>query len=225
MSEISIDFAWACDPAGYKLVVGKPLTGDELTTPMLGALRVLNVDRRRPRRVVRLGTKAFGNRPLEVTDLYLRFAELAKTPEGALTFVTRYGPLTDAGHHRDGELVAAITAHAQEISDCISILGKDARGLAPFIAHGRFASLADIEAGLYFERDLDRRRLILRPKTLLDAIWLQFAQAAAGGANITKCRQCGSWFEVGTKSGRRSDAKFCSPQHRYEFNNSQRRRK
>jgi hypothetical protein len=67
-------------------------------------------------------------------------------------------------------------------------------------------------------------RLRVSPRSLLDALWLQLGQKLSDGGVIRQCEQCGGWFEAGPGSGRRSDAKFCSDEHRVIFNSRRRSR-
>jgi hypothetical protein len=45
--------------------------------------------------------------------------------------------------------------------------------------------------------------LILRPKSLKDALWLQFAQAVTRGTNFEQCIRCKKWFQLGTKNSQK----------------------
>jgi hypothetical protein len=62
-----------------------------------------------------------------------------------------------------------------------------------------------------------------RAQTLLDAIWLQLADALSVNAEIHRCLQCEMWFPAGRGFGRRQDAKFCSAEHQILFNNQKRK--
>ncbi|HET8920663.1 MAG TPA: hypothetical protein VFN27_13400, partial [Xanthobacteraceae bacterium] len=57
---------------------------------------------------------------------------------------------------------------------------------------------------------------------LLDAIWLQLAEALSGDAQIRRCLQCGAWFAAGANFGRRRETKFCSDEHRILYNSLKR---
>ncbi len=53
------------------------------------------------------------------------------------------------------------------------------------------------------------------PKTLLAALWVQFAMAVEGDRQYHQCDQCGLWFEVAGErrvgaNEKREGAKFCS---------------
>lgn len=59
--------------------------------------------------------------------------------------------------------------------------------------------------------DQDRTRLDLRvvPRSLIGALWLQFARAVDGDRRFMTCVQCGRWMEL-SPDVRRSDARTCS---------------
>jgi hypothetical protein len=51
--------------------------------------------------------------------------------------------------------------------------------------------------------------LVLSPKNLLGALWLQFAQAISGNKIFRECDECSTWFEV-SKSAFRVNRMYCS---------------
>jgi hypothetical protein len=67
-------------------------------------------------------------------------------------------------------------------------------------------------------------RMVLTANSLMDGLWLQLAQKVAGQATFMTCKlpSCRRIFEVGSSSGRRLDARFCSDSHRIEFNSRKR---
>lgn len=52
-------------------------------------------------------------------------------------------------------------------------------------------------------------QITFRPKNLLGAMWLQFAQAMAHNYEIKICRGCGRPFQTGAGTTRRADATTC----------------
>jgi hypothetical protein len=56
---------------------------------------------------------------------------------------------------------------------------------------------------LYHPRER-RLRVHLVPKGLLGFLWLQFADALAGGKRFGRCRECQTWFAVGPGEARKS---------------------
>jgi hypothetical protein len=67
-------------------------------------------------------------------------------------------------------------------------------------------------------------RMVLTANSLMDGLWLQLGQKVAGLAKFQVCElpSCRQVFEVGSSSGRRLDARFCSDSHRIEFNSRKR---
>ncbi len=64
-----------------------------------------------------------------------------------------------------------------------------------------------------------RQRLTYRPPNLLAAMWLQLAEAVAGGFDFYSCDACGKFFQRG-QGGRRTDATTCSNACRQRKNRS-----
>jgi hypothetical protein len=84
--------------------------------------------------------------------------------------------------------------------------------------------VADLKASLMRDRASGTAVISLSPTTLLDALWLQLAQALSGGTQFRRCEKCNIPFSVGGK-GRRLVARFCSDKCRIDFNSLQRSRK
>jgi hypothetical protein len=53
-------------------------------------------------------------------------------------------------------------------------------------------------------------QLVIRPSSLLAALWLQFAQAVAANYQLRICQGCGKYFQVGAGALKRADATTCS---------------
>jgi hypothetical protein len=61
--------------------------------------------------------------------------------------------------------------------------------------------------------DVERGSRILQivPRSLLGAMWLQFAQTIDGKRSHKPCKECSTWFEVSTEdTGKRVNREFCS---------------
>jgi len=204
MTRLVIEFDWVRDPKGYHL--------DEKG------------------RVVRNGK---GNtpkdqepcRPLSSTDTLFRvFAHMATTPEGVLEFVQRYGPLTWMGWDATkGEQVALVIHHARGMSQILeSRAGGWKRRLPP--DDRETGPPSSVDAWVVWDRTAKEFKWKIRPKTLLDALWLQLGQWLTLGIQIRACQHCGEWFEAGRGTGRRADAKFCSDEHKIAFHSLKRSR-
>jgi len=181
------------DPKGYHLAETEPL-------------KLL--------RIVRNGgprDKLVYCRPLDRSRTLFRiFATSATTPEGLLKFVQRYGPITLEGNEK-GDLVGYAIRKAQLMQDTLRWharqRGSDKPSLDSVTLHARLDW--DEKGSLSFK---------LRPNSLVDGLWLQFAQEVTRGVHIRACKHCGDLFETGVGTGRRLDAKFCSDKHRIAFN-------
>jgi hypothetical protein len=206
MTQLVIEFDWVRDPKGYHL--------DEKG------------------RVVRNGKGHTAKdqelcRPLSSTDTLFRiFAHMATTPEGVLDFVQRYGPLTwDGWDATKGELVRRVIPHAQRMSQILeSRAGKWKRPGFPE-DHRETGAPSSVDAWVVWDRTAKEFKWSLRPKTLLDALWLQLGQWLTLGTQIRGCQHCGQLFEAGRGTGRRADAKFCSDEHKIAFHSLKRSRK
>lgn len=208
MSRIAIEFEWAMDPKGYRLAeTGRP--------KML--------------RVVRNGT---GNKPEDLrlfrplaSDLLFKiFANLARTPDGVLELVSRFGSLTYEGWDpTKGEPVNWVMRDADQMRQVFRFWDGDREQSRlfgpPFIGPG-----SSLDAMVVWDPAAKALRWELRPKSLLDALWLQLGQALTTGVQIRQCEHCRDWFKVGQGTGRRLDAKFCCDEHRIAFNSLKRSR-
>ena len=169
------------------------------------------------RRIVASGVKQETYKPFERHEnLFGEFASIAKTAEGLLDFVTKFGPLTLEGLDEQGEDVAAGVAAAQSMAQLLQTAER------PGPAH-LFGERRSIHLTLQIA-DTGSGRLLpsVVPDTLLDAIWLQLAEALSGDAQIRRCLQCGAWFAAGANFGRRRETKFCSDEHRILYNSLKR---
>jgi hypothetical protein len=208
MARIPIELDWARDPKGYRLAVtGRPKVP----------------------RIVRNGTGQGPENlqaiwPLSTDLLFKIFANTAKTPEGVLDFVRRFGPLTWAGWSAtEGEPVSYAISDADHMRQVLRYWASNhPQPNEPFVPQtGRPVSL---DAMVVWDPAAKALRWELRPKTLLDGLWLQLGQELMTGVQIRQCERCGDWFEAGRGTGRRLDAKFCSDEHRVAFNSLKRSR-
>ena len=149
---------------------------------------------------------------------------MATTPEGVLEFVQRYGPLTYGGWDATkGEQVALVIHHARGMSQILeSRAGGWKRRLPP--DDRETGPPSSVDAWVVWDRTAKEFKWKIRPKTLLDALWLQLGQWLTLGIQIRACQQCGQWFEAGRGTGRRANAKFCSDEHKIFFHSLERSR-
>lgn len=143
-----------------------------------------------PARVVGNGGKPIRTKPMRIETLFVQFSKI-ETPEDVLRFVQTHGSLTRKGK---GDVVEEVIAEARDMR------GRVRKAL------GRLIVSIDTTG--------DQTRLKVRPACLLDAIWLQYAQA---NTRSQECLQCGERFLVGAEAGKRADAKYCSTECRVRF--------
>lgn len=201
----TLQLEWWKDPKGYHLAE-------------VGRLKLL--------RVVRNGhtrDKLVPCRPLDSSHtLFGIFANTATTPEGVLAFVERFGPLTVFGHD-EGDLVNDVIHRAVNMRDTFKwISAQPRRRMA--CEESFFGPGVTLHAWLEWDPVSNSPVWQFHPSTLIDGLWLQFAQAVTRGVHIQTCMHCGDLFETGPGTGRRLDAKFCSDEHRIAFNSLKRSR-
>src|SRR5262249_28653718 len=187
---------WWRDPKGYRLIPAKP-------TPSGKSLMDVYMVDIEPARIVRRGGKLQSYRPLEhFPDLFDRFINMATSETGVLTFVEKFGPLTNDGHRDKGDVVPEIIDQAQAMVQ---------PGLARPLNKLNVMIIANA----------NEMRLKISPSCLIDALWLQLAQA---NTRSRQCPQCHRPFLIGVAVGRRKDAQFCSDECRIKFNSLARSR-
>ena len=83
---------------------------------------------------------------------------------------------------------------------------------------------AGVTPGLVLDPNAEPRFYVV-PRTLLGAMWLQFAEAISQQKDYRRCRNCHTPFEISTgrTTGSRSDRTFCTVACKTEFHNQKRR--
>ena len=193
-----IEFRMDVDKKGYRCVA---------TTPKLGrGQSYLDVPTRhlQPERIVGRGGGRIAKRLSEYPTLYTEFANVRGDVQ-LLAFITEYGSLTSKNE------IPKLLEAAEDMRDWLS------REKSPL------RSVTDLKASLIRDRSSGNAVITYSPTTLLDALWLQLAQALSGGTQFRRCEKCNIRFPVGGK-GRRLVARFCSDQCRIEFNSLKRSR-
>jgi hypothetical protein len=243
MASLHIDFEWWRDPAGYRMaeketgpnvVYHAPQNRPLRDLPALPGqwglayhpfgIRVLRgLNQPNPLHVYREGGTLSLYRPLDLlSSIYAEFSKV-RSADDVLYFIERFGPLTRDGLDiSKGELVDGVLAHSDAMRDLFIVLSGDRARRAKLIADLRTSPFAELDITLELDPASEDLKLRLCPTSLLDAIWLQAAQELSSGAAVRQCQHCGDWFETGPQTGRRSDAKFCSDEHRIVFNSLKR---
>jgi hypothetical protein len=147
----------------------------------------------------------------EFPDLYERFTKI-RSEADAIKFVRAYGPLTVEGLNGKGDIIQIIQGQARNM----------ARGWP--VAYG-LLGLPEPHVPLYATLAADQNgfHLKIEPASLLDALWLQFAEAVSRGL-ANRCKQCNRLFATGPDAGRRRGAEFCSEQCKIKFHSLKRSR-
>jgi hypothetical protein len=186
------EFTWSRDPNGYQLWDSE-------------------------RRIVASGGALETYKPLEHNEnLFGEFASISPIPRGVLNFITEFGPLTVDGLRGSGEDVAAALEEARSMAELLRAVGE---GQSPAQLPSQ---CRPIRLSLKIGDPESGSMVTMVPETLLDAIWLQAAEALSGGAQIRRCLQCNAWFAAGPGFGRRRETKFCSDAHRILYNSLKR---
>jgi hypothetical protein len=180
MTDLIFDFTWYKDRKGYRLV---PAT---LPARKPGQ-SVLDVAVPRPARIVRKGGALEAYQPLKIDKMFEQFIKLG-TEDAVFKFVKAYGPLTHDGLRGRGERVPFVLDQVNEMHKPTGVLPLNKLNASIVAKNGE-------------------TRLRVSPTCLLDAIWLQLAQA---NTRSSRCPQCREWFLSGIGSGLRAKARFCS---------------
>jgi hypothetical protein len=201
MDESPFRFVWPVDQEGYEIEHVK------LEEPRgLGMEREYDVIRTK-------GGPLRFYKPLDEHDLWLRFADACKTAEGVLSFVNKFGLLTQSPERVDSFLgTAAIISRISDrlqAEDRVAAVKLFAESGLPTMKEGIFWYAARPEV---FE-------IRLVPLRLRDALLHQAGEAISGNRRFRRCRNegCPNWFRLGPHTdsgqGRRTYTarrEFCS---------------
>ena len=161
-------------------------------------------------------------RPIEqLPGLYLELAKSEPTLDGHVAFAKKYGLLT----HRERESTTQWPELIDNVSKLITRIGNptewpiDGGKYIPYEA-GRFT----LRFGPRGNRP-DEIGTGIVPRNLYTALILQCVLSRSGGAEIRACKACGTLFEIGGNSGRRSHREFCSDKCRFDYSHRKREKK
>jgi len=206
MPDLTFDFTWYKDLKGYRLIPAKPLK----LRPGRSILDAKVADIQ-PARIVRNGGALQSYRPFDsFPNLFQYFINVPRSEKGVLEFVERFGPLTYEGLQRDGDVVPSVIDQAEEMLQ---------------VMRGRIIAMPLNKLNAAVVTDHNDMRLKVSPECLLDALWLQLAQAKSGPANFRECLQCHDLFMAGQAYERRADDRFCTDRCRIEHNSLERTRR
>jgi hypothetical protein len=162
-------------------------------------------------RIVAKGVAVESYQPLDkFPDLYARFADI-RSQDDAAKFIRTFGPLTEEGLPKGkGDDLFDVLRQAQ----CMA-----AGNLLVFTQLNPV--FTQLNASLVAERD--GLHLKIAPTNLLEALWLQFAQAVSKGL-ANRCKQCEALFATGPDAKRRRGAEFCSIECKTKYHSLKRSR-
>ena len=218
MSRLIIGFEWQRDANGYNLADPAPWPASSPWRPD-SIIPVVGIIPAEGRRLVPNGGKQHSYQPLKFFDtLYRHFARI-ETEDQALEFANKWGLLTK----RDGsEEVKTFLQEADFFRKALKQSHPSRKKNIPeFNIEVRSPVFANLTASIIIDAS-GRPKLDILPNNLLDALWLQLAQTLASGTDIRTCQLCGQYFEVGSGSKKRLDARFCSDEHRVQFHSRRR---
>jgi hypothetical protein len=93
------------------------------------------------------------------------------------------------------------------------------KGAAPWVENLGRDGIGEIQ--MLFDKH-GALRPVLKPTSLISGLFWQLINSKRAGAQYRTCQYCAVIFQVGVGSGRRADAKFCSDEHKKEFNSRKR---
>jgi hypothetical protein len=225
---------WARDARGYRLVEAIPaaLLPENPLMPEGWRFRHPIVPER-PQRIVRHGGTLIPYQPTATLDLIFReFINTDPTPEGILGFVNRFGPLTRSGNqYVEGEGEKMIGDPVEWVIDSLNFmietLATDARDKEAHRFLGRALGadgirLNGIEVRLVFDERTQSPRILQVPGDLWTALYLRLFEVQLSDIALRRCGHCNALFTAGLGTGRHLNAKFCSDEHRIQFNSLKR---
>jgi hypothetical protein len=151
--------------------------------------------------------------------LYLRFAELDGSEEACLRFAQAWGLLLSE-KQTEGERLSDWRDSIREMKNAVSALGaldEQPGGIVRRAKPGAMAKITTLDVLLRSGDQGSRPALVLKPRHLQDAMYLQLGKFVAGDGSVGVCKQCNGWFERGAGDSRRSIAIFCSEKCKNRF--------
>src|SRR5215217_2213909 len=191
---IAIDFEWQRDELGYDLVPTPPPDPGTLSVPVIrtrpGMSQAEKLDRFEALEaraaaskslpgglIKRRGGKLLTYRPFDSHDgLFRVFMGAARSRDGFLDFVQRFGPLTHAGNSIEGERVRNGLAEAIAMNELLSC--SPAHRPEYLRIHGQNGlECATAVISLAVNQATNRVQLQYKVESFVAALWLELAQA------------------------------------------------
>lgn len=143
--------------------------------------------------------------------LFRRFADHPATAEGMLDFANAFGIPSGAGQWPTEGKYSAASVDGLLSNHAALRRALDLHGIGDVSELVKRANGTWGKASVKWQIGSDGKLIHrLVPFDLIHAMWLQFALYVESGNSLLKCDRCGGPFLVGTGTGRRSTAKYCS---------------
>jgi len=167
-------------------------------------------DSRGDQDVIAVSTRFELYRPVEFPVLFQTFADTPADVGGALNFVNKFGALGGLGNIRQGnEQFHSFIEFQSSLRQAIDLAqAADWAGLIECYNKNQFGR-GRLNSQLCHQ-PFGKVALVFVPTNLIQFLWLQFALHVGSDAKLLRCERCGAPFRVGTGTGRRDTAKFCS---------------
>jgi hypothetical protein len=152
-------------------------------------------------------------RPMSFPVLFQDFIDIPPEGQGALDFSNKFGTLGGAvGRYNISESLYLFLLRQEHLRQAIKLSeSADWPALVDLFNTDKYGTFT---RGFLTPRLRHQPRgkvvLVFEPTNLIQFLWLQFALHLGSGAKLLRCERCGSPFTVGTGTGRRETAKFCS---------------
>ncbi len=209
MGPFLIEFEWQRDTKKYEFRPG----------PSPKHLRKTFLTADEPDRIAGRGGALETYQPLKFPGLYKIFAALDGTTESFVGFADKYGPLSK----KWDDLVLWKDAH-ERMKWAVEVSAVSPFEMPVLAAkEGQEEELTNLSLILRASLPGARPTLILKPRSLLSTMYLQLAQDLISGVSVRACENCGSWFQTGGSTRKRSDARFCSDTCRATFHYREKR--
>ena len=216
-------FSLRIDSNGYRLESAvpapKPLRLGAALAGKRDLLGQLAIPKGVGARIVRNGGNLRVLGPLEKFDnLYRQFAKNAGTIDGAFDFVSKFCLLTVGENNpKNYDDVENLIAHAGMMKSLLDLKTKQNTKRLVSIFN-KSHQISTMNVSLVSDYESGKLSIQLDAPTLLAGLWIQLAQAIAGGDALKACGYCNQVFSSGPGTGRRLDAKFCCDEHRKHYN-------
>lgn len=158
-------------------------------------------------------------RPLDTPALFALFADSPHTADGMLQFCNQFGLLGGSRPDitrdlnflptKEAVVMDVLLGHHRVMRRALDLLEKSNPSRLVKAWNKAEQALAFVRTELRIDAS-GQLRMVLVPPDLIRAMWLQFAEHVCSGTQLFRCARCDKPFTVGTGTGRRRTAMYCS---------------